>query len=306
MRRVGFLYDDVYLNHLPPDFHPESPERLKKIISILKASDIWGKLIHIKPVEAIFEDIERVHAHTYIERVKTFPPGYFDPDTYISEGSLEAALFAVGAVNKAIEKCEEGVIERAFCAVRPPGHHAEVDRAMGFCLFNNVAIGARYAQSLGYKKVFIVDFDVHHGNGTEHIFYKDDTVFYLSTHQYPHYPGTGSEYEKGENKGKGFTYNIPMPYGSGDKEYAYAYNETLHEIVSSFNPDIILVSAGYDIHAKDPLSGIQVTDEGIRSIIKGILTAKVGIPVVFTLEGGYNLTALSNSVLITIEEMVER
>jgi acetoin utilization deacetylase AcuC-like enzyme len=304
MKKAGFIYDDVFLNHLPPEWHPESPQRLKSIHSRLQNSDIWDSLIHLRPKKAGFEEIGAVHAHDYIERIRNFGTGNLDADTYMSEGSLEAALYAAGAVMEAIEKCHQGVINSAFCAVRPPGHHAEADRAMGFCIFNNVAVGAGYAQGLGYKRVFIVDFDVHHGNGTEHIFYEDDTVFYFSTHQYPHYPGTGSERERGSGRGEGFTYNIPLPSGSGDKEYARIYPEVLQGLVSSFNPDILLISAGYDIHTKDPLAGINVTDEGIRSIIRGILTAAGGLPTVFSLEGGYDLTALADSVLITTREML--
>ncbi|TAL25135.1 MAG: histone deacetylase, partial [Nitrospirae bacterium] len=250
-----------------------------------------------------------------------------DPDTYISENSLDAALYAAGAVIEAIGRCKTGEIERAFCAVRPPGHHAEANRAMGFCIFNNIAVGARYAQKIGYKKIFIVDFDVHHGNGTQHIFEDDDTVFYFSTHQYPHYPGTGGESEKGKGKGSGFTFNMPMPHGAGDKEYFSAYNEVLPKLIKKFGTDMILVSAGYDIHLSDPLAGIRVSDEGVRNIVKGILSSakqsavspasggsaeadnqhsakNSELPVIFSLEGGYDLEALGNSVLSTAKEML--
>jgi len=195
---------------------------------------------------------------------------------------------------------------------------------MGFCIFNNIAVGARYAQKIGYRKIFIIDFDVHHGNGTQHTFEEDDSVFYFSTHQYPHYPGTGNESEKGKGKGKGFTYNIPMSSGSGDNQYFSAYNEILPSLIKKFAPDMIMVSAGYDIHAKDPLAGINVSDEGIQNIVRGILSSverlafsvqrsaknselrnpKSDLPVIFTLEGGYNLAALGNSVLLTVIEML--
>lgn len=302
--KVGFIYGDVFLQHETSEWHPECKERLIAIVNALKGSPQWNRLVHIKPRKADFEDIERVHHKRYIERIKSFGHGYIDPDTYISAGSLNAALFAAGAVMKAIDRCQKGEIKRAFCAVRPPGHHAEADRAMGFCIFNNIAIGARYAQKIGYKKVFIIDFDVHHGNGTQHIFEDDDTVFYFSTHQYPHYPGTGSDSEHGKGKGEGFTYNIPMSSGSGDKEYFSAYNDILPHLIKKFEPDILLVSAGYDIHRDDPLSAIRVSNEGIRSIVRGIVSSSE-LPVVFALEGGYNLTALGESVLITIEEMMK-
>jgi len=309
MKKVGFLYDDIFLKHEMPPGHPESSQRLVKIINSLKNSDDWNNLIHIKPRRADDEDILKVHTKDYFDSIRNFT-GFFDSDTYISENSLEAARFAAGAVIEAVERCKKGEIDRAFCAVRPPGHHAEADRAMGFCIFNNIAVGARYAQKIGYNKVFIIDFDVHHGNGTQHIFEKDDTVFYFSTHQYPHYPGTGGDSERGKDKGEGFTYNITMPYGSGDKDYFYAYRDILPRLIKNFRPDIILVSAGYDIHASDPLSGIKVTNEGLRSIVRGILLKRTttylpSLPYVFALEGGYNLEALSESVLRTIKELLE-
>ncbi|MDP2166712.1 MAG: histone deacetylase [Thermodesulfovibrionales bacterium] len=304
MKKTGFVYDDVFLGHKTPEGHPESPERLKAITDTLKASGIWEKLIHIKPRKATFQEIEAVHTHEYVRRVKEFGKGYFDPDTYASEGSLEAALYAAGAVIEAVDLCRKGAIERAFCAVRPPGHHAEAGRAMGFCIFNNAAVGARYAQGAGYGKVFIVDFDVHHGNGTQHIFEEDDTVFYFSTHQSPHYPGTGSQNERGRGKGAGFTYNIPMPSGSGDREYLSAYNDILPGLMADFSPDIVIVSAGYDIHLYDPLSSIRISYDGIRNIVKGILSGP-DVPYIFCLEGGYDLEALGKSALATIEEAIE-
>lgn len=303
MKRVGFVYDDVFLRHETPKWHPECKERLIAVLSTLRDSPQWTRLIHITPEKAGFDDIETVHTRTYLEKVKRMGEGYLDPDTYLSKGSLDAALFAAGAVMEAVQWCRKGDIERAFCAVRPPGHHAEADRAMGFCIFNNVAVAARFAQKIGYKKVFIVDFDVHHGNGTQHIFEGDDTVFYFSTHQYPHYPGTGRDSELGTGKGRGFTYNIPMASGSGDREYISAYSELLPPLIQRFGPDIVLVSAGYDIHKDDPLAAIRVSDEGVRIIVRSILSFPA--PAVFTLEGGYDLDALAASVLITLEEMMK-
>ncbi|KPK44069.1 MAG: acetoin utilization protein [Nitrospira bacterium SM23_35] len=309
MKKVGFIYDDIFLKHEMPPGHPESPQRLIAILETLKASECWDRLIHIKPRRAGDEDILAVHTGDYLKRMQNFT-GFYDGDTYISKHTFEAALFAAGAVIEAIGRCKKGEIERAFCAVRPPGHHAEADAAMGFCIFNNIAIGARYAQKAGYRKVFIVDFDVHHGNGTQHIFEDDDSVFYFSTHQYPHYPGTGSDGERGTGKGEGYTYNIPMPYGTGDKDFFVAYRDILPRLVKNFRPDIILVSAGYDILLQDPLSGFKVTSEGMRSILRGILLRSTAtylppLPYVFALEGGYDLKALGDSVLQTIKELLE-
>ena len=303
MKKVGFIYDDIFLSHEMPSGHPESAERLLAIVKALKQSEIWDKLSHIRPRKADKKDILSVHTDSYFEKVMKFT-GYFDPDTFISTNSVQAALYASGAVIEAVEGCKSGRIERAFCAVRPPGHHAEADRAMGFCIFNNVAVGARYAQKSGFRRVFIIDFDVHHGNGTQHIFEEDDTVFYFSTHQYPHYPGTGHDTERGKGKGRGYTYNIPMHYGSGDKDYFHAYQDILPGLVENFGTDIVLVSAGYDLHAADPLAGLRVTNEGIKNIVRGILSSKSNIPCIFCLEGGYNLTALSESVRITLKELL--
>jgi acetoin utilization deacetylase AcuC-like enzyme len=303
VKNVGFIYDDIFLKHATPEWHPEKKERLIQIVSSLKKSGLWEKLIHIKPRKASYDDIALVHTPDYIKRIENFGTGYLDPDTYMSEVSLEAALYAAGSVIEAVEKCKKGEIERSFCAVRPPGHHAESNRAMGFCIFNNVAVGARYAQKIGFKKVFITDFDVHHGNGTQHIFESDNTVFYFSTHQYPHYPGTGEESEKGRGKGEKYTYNVPMPPGSGDKEYLSVYQNILPNLVKVFEPDITFISAGYDIHKNDPLADIRISDDGIRGIVHSILSCSSN-PFVFALEGGYNLSALGESVRITLEEML--
>ncbi|QWR76868.1 histone deacetylase family protein [Candidatus Magnetomonas plexicatena] len=304
MKKTAFIYDDIFLKHEMPEFHPESSERLVSIVDALKSSDIWNSLVHLSPEKSSISDIEAIHTDSYVSRLQQMTRGYLDPDTFMSEYTLEAALYAAGAIITAIRNTVSGDIERAFCAVRPPGHHAEDSRAMGFCIFNNVAVGARFAQKQGYKKVFIVDFDVHHGNGTQHSFYNDDTVFYFSSHQYPHYPGTGAASETGSGKGKGFTYNVPLSYGAGDKEMHETYNVTLHKLVKSFSPDIMLVSSGFDIHKKDPLAGFAVTDDGIRDIVRGILSAKKDIPVIFTLEGGYSLEALASSVKITMQELL--
>ncbi len=303
MKKVGFLYDDIFLKHETPMGHPENKERLVHILHVLRESGLWDKLVHIKPRKASFDDIALVHESRYIERVQKFGTGYLDPDTYVSKDSVEAALYAAGAVMEAIEKCKSGEIDRAFCAVRPPGHHAESHRGMGFCIFNNVAVGARHAQKIGYEKIFVIDFDVHHGNGTQHLFEEDDSVFYFSSHQYPHYPGTGSASETGRGKGKGNTYNVPLHWGADDDDFIKIYGTIVPELVDSFKPDLLLVSSGYDIRKEDPLAGIRVTGEGIKGIVSGILSA-TSKPVIFSLEGGYNLNALADSVRITLLEML--
>ncbi|HMK60289.1 MAG TPA: histone deacetylase [Dissulfurispiraceae bacterium] len=304
MKSVGFLYDDIYIKHKTPAGHPENCNRLISIINSIDSTNLWSSLIRIAVRKATYEEIALIHSERYINRVKRFGTGYLDSDTYMSENSLEAACFAAGAVIEAIAHCRKGTFERAFCAVRPPGHHAEADAAMGFCIFNNVAIGARYAQSIGCKKVFIIDFDVHHGNGTQHAFEKDRSVFFFSTHQHPHYPGTGAKSERGRDTGEGFTFNSPMSAGSGDAEFTKVYEDVMPKLVDDFAPDIILVSAGYDILDADPLSATRVSQAGIRSIVRSIIRCS-SVPIVFTLEGGYNLTALGKAVKGTIEEMLQ-
>jgi acetoin utilization deacetylase AcuC-like enzyme len=305
MKKVGFAFDEVCLHHEPPSWHPDLPDRIINIIVALKASGFWPKLIAIPPRSATFDDLARVHTHGYIEQIKNFGAGELDPDTYMSEGSFEAAQHAAGAVMEAIELCKKEEIDRAFCAIRPPGHHAETDQGMGFCIFNNVAIGARYAQTIGYKRVFIIDFDAHHGNGTQHIFEEEDRVFYFSTHQHPYYPDTGKDMERGRGKGTGFTYNVPIQSGSGNKEYLTVYQDILPGLIQRFQPDIVLVSAGYDIHVNDFYTNMRVSNEGIRCIVRSILQSCASFPAVFALEGGYHRPALCDSVLITIEEMLK-
>jgi acetoin utilization deacetylase AcuC-like enzyme len=301
--KVTLIYDEIFLQHKMPPFHPESVDRLKAIVNAINNSrDIQDKIDWMKPRKAKADEILLVHDKNYYENIIKSKPGYLDSDTYLSEGTVEAAHYAVGAVLTAVEHISEHK-RRFFCLVRPPGHHAERDEAMGFCIFNNVAVGAEFAKSKGYKKVFIVDFDVHHGNGTQHIFERDSSVFYFSTHQSPLYPGTGRASEKGIGEGEGATLNVPMRPGSGDAEFISVYNEIFIPAFRNFSPHILFVSAGYDLRDKDPLASLSVTKEGIREIVKIIISTAEDIPIIFSLEGGYNLNALAESVLITIEEL---
>ncbi len=303
MAPVGFIYDEIFLRHEPPVWHPDTPERLVNIIVTLKAAGLWDRLTHLWPRRATEDELARVHTRDHIARMRTCGPGEADPDTFLSAESYEAALYAAGAVMEAVEQCRSNGMRRVFCAVRPPGHHAEAGRPMGFCLFNNVAVGAQHARTTGYERVFIIDFDAHHGNGTQHIFEEDDSVFYFSTHQHPYYPDTGRDSERGRGRGEGYTYNVPILAGSGDKDYLAVYQDILPGVVRRFGPDLVLVSAGYDIHVRDPHANIRVTGEGILGIVRSILTCSEA-PTVFVLEGGYELASLSDSVRITIEEML--
>jgi len=280
------IYDDVFLEH-NLESHPENAQRL---VHFMKPIFESGKeILTAKPVSNL---IEKVHSRGYIELVRERCReglAFLDPDTYVNERSFTAASFAAGAVEKAVELCLSGERDRVFCAVRPPGHHAERDRAMGFCIFNNVAIGAYRALEMGAERVFIVDFDAHHGNGTQHAFADEERVFYFSTHQFPFYPGTGSR-----NENSSHVLNIPLEAGSDDRRFMEIYSETFKKTVESFKPDILICSAGFDIHEDDPLTDLRVSDRGVRFILESIVSVseRMGIPVVFSLEGGYNLSVL--------------
>ena len=272
-QKTGFIYHESYLEHNTGENHPERPERLKSIINRLKQKKIFSQLIHIQPEPAPVEWIITVHSPEYVERVRESCQSgkkYLDSiDTPISKESYRIARLAVGGVLKAIDAVMEGKVRNAFCAIRPPGHHALKDRAMGFCIFNNVAIGARYIQKkYGLSKVLIVDWDVHHGNGTQDIFYNDPTVLYFSIHQYPFYPGSGDREERGAGKGFGYNINVPLPAGSGDKEYIRAFKEILRPKAIDFNPDFILISAGFDAYKDDPLGEMKVTAEGFAELTR--------------------------------------
>ena len=300
---VAYITDNSYLKHDTGIGHPESKERL---IAINRAIEpLKNKLTEVMPISVSQNILHRIHSLEHIETIREASEygEAIDSDTVCSSGSYDAALKAVGAGVVAVDGIQAGKFDRAFCAVRPPGHHATPTRAMGFCLFNNIAVTARYAQSQGYKRVMIVDFDVHHGNGTQEAFYEDDTVFYSSSHQAFAYPGTGMESEKGAGKGEGYTANFLVMPDSGDAELLDIYANELPPCVERFKPDIILVSAGYDLHESDPLAQLNVTTEGIRKIVHLILD-QADVPYIFFLEGGYDVEALGRNVKATLEEML--
>ncbi len=302
--RVGFLCDPVFLEHRTPPGHPESPRRIRSVLEEVETSGLLRRLTRVPVAPAGRAALLAVHDGTYLDELARPGERYLDPDTFLSARSWEAAVAAAGAVCGALDACRAGVVSRAFCAVRPPGHHAEPARAMGFCLINNAAVAARHAQRIGLARVMIVDFDVHHGNGTQAAFYDDDSVFYFSTHEYPHYPGTGAAGERGRGKGVGFTRNIPLRAGSGDAELLHAYHEVFRREIDSFRPDCCIVSAGYDLHEGDPLADLAVSDQGVREIVRTIVDSCAGIPLVCTLEGGYHLASLARCVGITLEELL--
>ncbi len=300
---TAIVYHPDYLLH-DTGSHPERKERLIAIMQLIEDTGI--DLRKIKPEPASIEEIRYVHDPDYITKVREYSKREIplDPDTVLCKDSYRAALLAAGGMIRAVDLAAEG--ENAFALVRPPGHHALTCSGMGFCLFNNIAIGARHAQKIGYDRVLIVDWDVHHGNGTQYTFYDDPSVFYFSVHQYPHYPGTGSSDETGTGAGQGYTLNVPLPAGSGDVEYTRAFEEILIPAALRFDPDIVLVSAGFDAHIDDPLAGMAVTTEGfgkMASIVCSIADRCCEGRLAITLEGGYDLYALSHSVVGVLEVM---
>ena len=311
--KTGLVYDDAYLRHHTTVGHPESPERLTAIMERLKASGLYAKLVHVKPTPAEEKWLRTIHSPTYIERARrSCAEGerFLDTgDVPISADSYEAAVLAAGGVLTAVDAVMQEKIANAFCAVRPPGHHALKDRAMGFCIFNNVAIGTRYVQEkYGLAKVLIVDWDVHHGNGTQAAFYDDPNVLYFGTHQWPFYPGTGSPLETGEGEGKGLTVNVPLSAGAGDNEYVRAFEERLRPAAMAFGPDFVFISAGFDPQANDRLGGMRVTPGGVAKltrIVKEIAAKCCRNRLVSVLEGGYGLEALAASAEAHVRALME-
>ena len=308
MARTGFVYHPDYLKHEMGAHHPESPERLRAILGRLESTGLIKQLVQIQPDQPddkwIASWITKVHTPAYLKELRKLSPKEgqisLDPDTSMSAGSLHAAYLAVAGSLTAADAMMQGRVENAFCAVRPPGHHAESTHAMGFCLFNNVAIAARYVQKKhGLKRVLIVDWDVHHGNGTQHSFEDNPSVLFFSTHQYPHYPGTGRESERGRGAGEGFTINVPMEAGEGDEEYRAIFQKSLVPAADAFKPEFVIVSAGFDAHKDDPLGNMGLTEEGyadLTGIVAGIAKRHAGGRILSSLEGGYHLTALAASV----------
>ncbi len=302
MKRTGFVYDERYLLHDTGNYHPESPKRLKVIIKWLENSGLLKQLTRIEASKADQRWIETVHNVCYIirfhEACTTGLSEFEHPDNSICRDSYDTSFLAVGGVLKAIDAVMKGEVDNAFCAVRPPGHHAEVDKPMGFCYFNNVAIGARYLQKeYGIERVGIIDFDVHHGNGTQHIFETDPTVFYYSIHEHPSfaYPGSGREFETGLAEGKGYTVNSPVLPGRGDDDYKRLIIQELLPAFKKFNPEFILLSAGFDAHETDTMSGTNLSTEGydfISEVIMNLVNSCSGGRVISVLEGGYNLNIL--------------
>ena len=304
--KTAIFTSETSLNHKTGSGHPENPERVKVVIENLKKNK---NLIWKKPSKFNNNILTIAHSKEYVENVqKAFPSNclvYLDGDTIVSPGSKEATIDAVGSIISAIDGLEKKEFKNAFCAVRPPGHHAEKNKAMGFCIYNNVAIGARYLiNHYKYQKVAIIDFDVHHGNGTQDIFFDDKKVLYISTHQYPYYPGTGGENEKGKYNN---IFNIPLPAGTNSEEYLDVYEHVLKKL-NEFKPDFILFSAGFDAHKNDPLAQLKLNSKDYYEITKRTLEYSKKFcdgKVVSILEGGYDLNALADSANEHVKALLE-
>jgi acetoin utilization deacetylase AcuC-like enzyme len=300
---VSLISDPVYLKH-ETGAHPENARRLEAIISALdKDESLSNRLVRIAPKPAPNEDIARCHREELVYHLESLcvrGETYVDVDTRISPESFEVAKLAAGAATTAVDAVMNQDGGRAFCVIRPPGHHATITNAMGFCLFNNAAIGARYAQTrYGVERVLIIDWDVHHGNGTQDIFWNDPSVFYFSTHQYPHYPGTGAADERGAGRGEGTTLNIPLSMGTPARNHRQAFIDAMHQIERGFPPDLVIISAGFDSRRGDPLGGLMLEDADFSEMTKEVLRVAEKHSsgrVIGLLEGGYNLELLGGSV----------
>jgi len=308
---VALIYDPAYLKH-NTGLHPENARRLDAILRAIDEDEsLSKKLTRVTPHPAPNEDIARCHRQDLIYHIESLcerGETEVDEDTRISPDSFQVARLAAGAAVAAVDAAMREDGGRAFGVIRPPGHHATASTAMGFCLFNNAAIGARYAQAkYGVERVLIVDWDVHHGNGTQEIFWQDRSVFYFSTHQYPYYPGTGSAGERGSGRAEGTTLNVPLSIGTSARDHREAFTEALHQIERSFPPDLIIVSAGFDSRRGDPLGGLMLEDADFSEMTKEVLriAEKHGAGrVVGLLEGGYNLELLGGSVKSHIAALI--
>jgi acetoin utilization deacetylase AcuC-like enzyme len=310
MSSTAVFYDPIYLEHDNGYGHPERPERLQMTMQMIEGVGLADKVRIISPRDASVDEIALVHTRSYIEKVERTAEsggGWLDPDTHVGVRSYDAALKSTGAVLEGLERIFSGDIDNAFCLVRPPGHHATAERGMGFCLFNNNAVASRFAmREYGVSRVFILDWDAHHGNGLQDIFYDDDKVLYVSLHQYPHYPGTGSNSEIGIGAGEGYTVNFPLPARSGEEVYLAAFDQVILPIAREYQPELVLISAGYDGHFSDQLCSMLLRGHSYAEMttrLKDFAEEFCGGKMMAALEGGYDLTGIAISMTNTIAVM---
>jgi acetoin utilization deacetylase AcuC-like enzyme len=307
--RTGIVIDERYTAHDTGPGHPERPERIQSLLEMVRARPAEG-LVRVDPRPAAPEEITLNHDTDHLARVAATmgrSRTAFDADTPASARSYETALLATGGLVALVDAIMQGEVDNGFALVRPPGHHAEYDRAMGFCLFNNVAIAARVLrQRHGLERVLIMDWDLHHGNGTQHSFYDDPGILYVSTHQYPYYPGTGAAREVGRGAGAGYTVNIPLAAGSGDAELVEVFGHVVEPVVRQYRPQFVLVSAGFDCHRRDPLGGLTATEDGVAVMARALLRAaheSADGRLAAVLEGGYDLAAITSCAARVLDEL---
>ena len=302
--KTGLCTDERFHAHAPPREHPERPERLVAIERALEAAGLHARTVPVAARPATRAELERVHARDYLETLEAEidgAAGWLDPDTYFSPGSWTAALLAAGAVVELALRVHAGELASGAAFVRPPGHHATRDRAMGFCLINHVAVAAAALRERGARPA-IFDWDVHHGNGTEAIFAEDPDVLYASTHEWPQYPGTGPADYRGRGRGLGATVNVPLPAGTDGESYLAAYRARIAPALEEFRPDVILLSAGFDAHRDDPLGGLALTEETYAAVTRDLL--RIQPRLVLVLEGGYDLGAIARSSVRVLKTML--
>ena len=312
MAETGIVRDEFYKKHDMGAYHPESPARLDAAYSMIDDEGLNASLTTIQPREATQEEILAIHTADYFNQVAyTETRGRMvalDPDTTACPETFQAAKLAAGGLLLLVDAVQEGSLDNGFALVRPPGHHAESDRAMGFCIFNNVAVAAQHLiDRYGLERILIVDWDLHHGNATQHQFYDSSQVLYFSTHQYPYYPGTGGFDETGLDAGKGYTVNVPLQPGAGDFEYFKIFRDVLQPVAREFAPQFILVSAGFDTYYQDPLGSMQVTPEGYARLTRQLLDSAdelCGGRLAITLEGGYALDGMRDSTKTVLRELL--
>jgi acetoin utilization deacetylase AcuC-like enzyme len=304
---LAVVDDPLFDEHRPPGPHPERPERLAAARRAAASVTARAERVNVPTRLATDDEIGRVHTAAYVHRLGQAAgvSGMWDEDTYSSPKSVDAARTAAGGAVELVDTLVGRRAERGVALLRPPGHHARPGGAMGFCLLNNVAIAAAHARARGVGRVLVLDFDVHHGNGTQEMFYDDPNVLFVSLHQFPFYPGTGALEEAGKGDGLGFTVNVPLSAGTGDAEYALAFERIVAPVASEFTPELVLLSAGFDAHESDPLAQMRVTSEGYRAMMRKLCAAlPERTPIGAVLEGGYDLAALEASLEATLEVLV--